>query len=345
MEWKCIKCKTGRTQQDRQEEEWSIPTNVERRENDTESHESPRVLPPPAPPPREDRLFTDWSIIDSPRERTSLHNVTARNIEPNINQTDNQADQPRSESARNEAMGNTLSDVMTFPSACRQSSQVGTRLIDRETNTSEVEVRTQREETRIDNPSSNNRDTQMPTSHSGLSSQDTEIIGGSTIRTHTTDMIPQLDGPTSFCTKRRLSENTRIEQDTIQRTTVIPRGGYPDESDSNSDDNRRPHNGRRPSGRRRYQDRSGKPLDRRNNHNRGYSRRGRPPDDGGPLMMEDPLEMDRNPRCPGRQGPPGPPGPPGPVMAYYSTAAPGHFRYYSSGKYFWNSQPVYVTIG
>ena len=214
---------TGRTQQDRQEEDWSIPTNVERRENDTERHESPRVPLPPAPPPTEDRLFTDWSSIDSPRERTSQCNVSARNTEPNINQTDNQADQPRSESARNEAMGNTLSDVMTFPSACQQPSQVGTRLMDRETNVSEVEIRTQREETRIDNLSSNNRDTQMPTSHSGLSSHDTEIIGGSPIRTHTMDMIPQLDGPTSVRTRRRLLENTRIEQETIQQTTVIPR--------------------------------------------------------------------------------------------------------------------------
>ena len=63
--------------------------------------------------------------------------------------------------------------------------------------------------------SSNNRDTQMPTSCSGLSSHDTDIIGGSPIRTHTTDMIPQLDGPTSVCTRRRLLENTRIEQETI----------------------------------------------------------------------------------------------------------------------------------
>ena len=132
---------------------------------------------------------------------------------------------------------------MTLPSTCRQPSQVGTRLMDRETNTSEVEVRTQREETRIDNPSSNNRDTQMPTSHSGLSSHDTEVTGGSHMRTHTTDMIPQLDGPTSVRTRRSLSENTRIEQETIQQTTMLPRGGYPDESDSDSHDNRRPHNG------------------------------------------------------------------------------------------------------
>ena len=31
---------TGRSQPDGQEEDWSIPTNVERRENDTERHET-----------------------------------------------------------------------------------------------------------------------------------------------------------------------------------------------------------------------------------------------------------------------------------------------------------------
>ena len=206
---------TGRTQPDRQDGEWSMPANVERRENDTERCETSRAPPPPAPPPTEDRLFTDWSSRDSPRERTLQCNVSAGDTEPNIILTDYQVDQCRSESARAEVMGNTLGDVMTFPSACGQPSQVGTRLIDRETNTSEVEVRTQREETRIDNSNSNNTDTQMPTSHSGLSSHETDVIGSSPIRTHTTDMIPQFDGPTSACTKRRLLENTKIEQATI----------------------------------------------------------------------------------------------------------------------------------
>ena len=121
---------------------------------------------------------------------------------PNITETDNQADQPRLESARNEAMGNTLSDVMTLPRTHQQLSQVGTRLIDRKTNTSEVELRTQREETRINILSSNNRDVQMPTSHSGMSSHETDIIRSSPVRTHTMDIIPQLDGPTSVCTRR-----------------------------------------------------------------------------------------------------------------------------------------------
>ena len=215
----------GRTQLDRQEEDWPVSTTVERRENDAERHETSRAPPPPAPPSTEDRLFTDWSSIDSPRERTSQCNISVRNTEPNLTQTDNQADQSRSESVRNEAMGNTLSDVMTFPRTHQQQSQVGTRLIDRETNTSEGELRTQREETRIDVLSGNNRDIQMPTSRSGISSHETKILGGSPIRTFTRDIIPQLDGPTSVHTRRRALETVRAEQETIQRSTVIPRGG------------------------------------------------------------------------------------------------------------------------
>ena len=156
---------------------------------------------------------------------------------------------------------------------------------------------------------SNDRNTQMPTSHSGLSSYDTEITGGSHIRTCTMEMIPQLDGPTSVHSRQRILENARTEHETFKRTAVIPRGEYPGESDSNSHGDRRAHNGQRPSGRRRYQDRSGRPPDRGNSHDRGYSRRGRPPEgngrppdgnggppygNGGPLMMEDPL-MEEDP--------------------------------------------------
>ena len=164
---------TGRTEQDREEEDWSIPTNVERRKMIQRgmSHQELLLLLLPLP----QRIdYSQIGVVDSPREGTSQCNVSARNTESNINQMDNQGDQPRSESARNEAMGNTLSDVMTFPSACQEPSQVGTRLMDKETNTSEVEIRMQREEIRIDNLSSNNRDTQMQTSHSGLSSWNTE---------------------------------------------------------------------------------------------------------------------------------------------------------------------------
>ena len=59
-----------------------MPTNVERRE-DTERHETPQVPPPDVPPPTEERLFTNWSSIDSPRERVTQHIQSARNVQPN----------------------------------------------------------------------------------------------------------------------------------------------------------------------------------------------------------------------------------------------------------------------
>ena len=229
---------------------------------------------------------------------------------PNINQPGNQTVQPGSEPARIEAMGNTLSDVMTFPSTCQQLNQVGTRLIDRETNMSDIEVKSQREETRVDKSSNDkviipsNRNAQIPVSHSNVSSYDTKLTGGSCIRTHDTEMVPQLDGPISVCSRRRMSENARTEQESFWRTAVTHRREYPDESSNNSYSGQRTYDDGRPP-ERRYQEGSGRPPDGGNNHDRGYSRRGRPPDKGGtppdnggplmvedPLMMEDPLEMD-----------------------------------------------------
>ena len=85
-------------------------------------------------------------------------------------------EEPGSEPARIEVRGNTLDDdVMTFPSIHQQPGQVGTRLIDRETNTSEVELRTQREETRINILSIHDRDVHMPTSHSSISSHEADL--------------------------------------------------------------------------------------------------------------------------------------------------------------------------
>ena len=214
-----------------------MPTNVERRENEMERHETSQAHPPNVPPPMEERLFTDWSSIDSPRERETQCNLSARSVEPNTTQTLNQTEQPELDPVRDEAEGNINNDVMTVPSTHQQLSQVGTQFVDRETHTSEVEVRSLREETRIDTRYIHSRDVQIPTSHSGISSHETYIIGGSPVRPHVTDIIPQLDGPTSVCTRRR------PEQEIDRRTTTIPRGGYPDESDSDSHDNRRPHDG------------------------------------------------------------------------------------------------------
>ena len=185
----------------------------------------------------EDRLFTDWSSIDSSRERESQCNLSARSIEPNTTQTLNQREQPVLNPVRDEAIGNIINDVMTVPSTHQQLSQMGTRFVDRETNTSEVEVRSLREETRIDTRYIHSRDVQIPISHSGISSHETDIIGGSLVRPHVMDIIPQIDGPTSVCTRRR------PEQEFVQRTTTMPRGGYSDESNSDSHNNMRPNDG------------------------------------------------------------------------------------------------------
>ena len=173
-----------------------------KKENETERHEISQAPPPNIPPPTEDRLLTDCSI-DSPRERVSQLNQSARSVEPNITQPVNQTEQPVVDPAGNEVMGNTLSDVTTIPSAHQQLTQVGTRFVDRETNTLEVEVRPQREETRTDIMYSHSRDVQMPTSHGSLSSHETDIIGGSPLRPCVTDIMPQLDGPISACARRR----------------------------------------------------------------------------------------------------------------------------------------------
>ena len=110
-----------------------------------------------------------------------------------------QTEQPTIGPEGSEAIGNTFSDVMTIPSTHQQLSQVGTRFVDRETNTSEVEIRPPREETKH----IHSRGVQVPTYHSDLSSHDTDIVGGSSARPCVTDIMLQLDGPTSVHARRR----------------------------------------------------------------------------------------------------------------------------------------------
>ena len=174
-----------------------------------------------------------------------------------------------------------LSDVTTIPNTFQQISQVGARFVDRETNTSEVEIGPQREETRTDIKHTQSKGVQVPTSHSEISSHDTDIVEDSLRRPCIPDIMPQLDGPISIRVRGR------SVPEFIRRTATMRRGGHPDGSDSDSHDNRRSPNGQRHSGRRRhYQDRGGRPPDRRNDQERGYSRSRRspdrgPPDDGG----------------------------------------------------------------
>ena len=125
---------TDRPQLARQEDGWSSPTNIERRD-DTERHHMSQAPPSEVPPPTEERLFTDWSSENSPRERVAQHVQSARSVESRrtVNQTEQSAREPND----NEVLRYVLSNVTPTPSAQIQISQVGARFIDRETNTSE----------------------------------------------------------------------------------------------------------------------------------------------------------------------------------------------------------------
>ena len=94
---------------------------------------------------------------------------------------------------------------------------MGARFIDRETNTSEVEIRPPREEVRIDIDHTHSRGVQVPSSHSELSSPDNNIIESSIARQHVPDMMPELDDPVSVCARRR-----RLVPE-VQRKTTMPR--------------------------------------------------------------------------------------------------------------------------
>ena len=130
-----------------------------------------------------------------------MHSQSARSVEPNI--TVIQTEQPTIGPEEREVLEYILSDVMTIPSTHQQISQVGARFVDRETNTSEVEIRPQREETRIDIKHTHSKGVQVPTSHSDLSSHDVDIVGDSPARLHIPDVMPQLDGPASIHARRR----------------------------------------------------------------------------------------------------------------------------------------------
>ena len=156
--------------------------------------------PPDVPPPTEERLFSNWSSIDSPRERVTQHIQSARSVEPNT--TIIQTEQPTIDPEDN-VLRHILSDVTTTPSTHIQIDQVGARLVDRETNTSTVAIRLQREEPRIDIKHTHSKGIQVPTSHSDLSSHDTDIVESSLTRPHIPEIMPQLDGPTSICVRRR----------------------------------------------------------------------------------------------------------------------------------------------
>ena len=132
--------------------------------------------------------------------------------------------------------------------------QVGARLSDCETNTAVVEIRLTRDEDIIQ---THNQEIQVPSSNGGLSSHSMHMEE-SIVRSNMPNIMSQLDGPTSVCVQRR-------QPLPITRRTTIPGDGYPDDSDSDSHNNRFHENRRYPGRRRYHQEKGGRPPDRENN--------------------------------------------------------------------------------
>ena len=148
---------------------------------------------PPNSLPVETRSSTDWNSLDTPRVRTSPQIASVQNTGHNIDQPDNQMGQPGSEPEHVGVMENTINDGETTFSAHRQPNQVGARLMDVGTNTSDIEVRSQRVGTSVIDSSNN-----------------VELSSGSHVRIRTTrrtEMIPQLDGPISMYSRERILED------------------------------------------------------------------------------------------------------------------------------------------
>ena len=144
----------------------------------------------------------------------------------NINQPVKQTNQPGLEPAQIGSMRNGLQDdiIVSSPRTHQQLDEVGARMIDMETNTSDVEVIPQRDGTRVmtsdDSTQASfplvnvilltgvNEQVPMPHINLPISGYESESRRGSHMRTQDTgiqenSMIPQLDGPVSVPTRDR----------------------------------------------------------------------------------------------------------------------------------------------
>ena len=118
----------------RQDDEWSSPSPIDVRRDDTERCQLVPTSSPAAPPPTEERLFTDWSSEGTPRERNVQCTQAAQNVEPQ------RIELTTRESEREQAIRYGLNEVLITPSVQVQTDQIGHGLVDRRINTSVVDV-------------------------------------------------------------------------------------------------------------------------------------------------------------------------------------------------------------
>ena len=243
----------------RQDDEWSSPPPIDERRSNMDRCQTESMSFPAAPPPTEERVFMDWSSEGPPRERSVQPIRTAQAVEPWRTEPDIE------ELDGEQAIRHRLHEMSTTPSVQVHTDQVGPRGIDRETNTSAVDIRTvDDEEARVYMIHTRGIGIQMPSISSGLSSS-TMDEREFTMEPCLPIRIPQLDGPSSVRIKRKQPITV------IRKQPLTSSGDYPSGSESDSHDFRS-HKDRRYPGRKGYhQGRRGKPS---NKPDREYPYRG-----------------------------------------------------------------------
>ena len=187
---------TSVPQTNRQDDEWLMSLTTERREG-TGRQQVTQASPSVAPPPTEERLFTNWSSEGSPQERATQRVQSARSMEPN--EITRQREPTERESGNDREVRHVPESVMTSSSTREQVNQVGTRVSDCEPNTAVVEIRLTRDEEIVH---AHNQGVQVPTPDGGLSSLSMHT-DEFTERAIMPNVMPQLDGPASVHTQRR----------------------------------------------------------------------------------------------------------------------------------------------
>ena len=151
----------------RQDDEWSVLPITDRREV-MERQQITQASPPAAPPPTEERLFTEWSSEDSPRERANQQLQSVRSTESRGIPSQTEQTERVSRDARE--VRHVPESVMTGSSTQEQMNQVGTRITEHEPNTAVVQIRLTRDEEIIH---SHNQGVKVPLPNGGTSSRST----------------------------------------------------------------------------------------------------------------------------------------------------------------------------
>ena len=106
----------------RQDDEWSSPPPIDERRSSMERCQTELTSFPAAPPPTEERVFTDWSSEGSPRERSARLLQTAQIVESQRTEPD--MGEPEGEQAIRYGLGDDVDSPKCSSSYRSSRSQI-----------------------------------------------------------------------------------------------------------------------------------------------------------------------------------------------------------------------------